>query len=113
MKLPGFTAGSTLYKTTRTYNSIGRSFVTPGNHGVLLQLPIGFCQANCDHISDPFLRSVCNLQCFDQGGGGGGAGRGGQFCRPGCGPCHRDPDSPTGRYKTCVKRNCDTYDVRC
>jgi hypothetical protein len=59
MKLPGFTADSALCKTTRTYISSSPSFITAGTHGVLPQLPIGFCQANCDHISDPFLRSVC------------------------------------------------------
>jgi hypothetical protein len=112
MNLPGFTADATLYKTNVNYKTVGSHFVTVG-HGVVPQLPIGFCQANCDHISDPFLREVCNLQCMDQGGGGGGGGGGGEFCRPACGPCHPDPDSPTGRYKTCVKRNCDTYDVRC
>jgi hypothetical protein len=113
MKLPGFTADSTLYKTPRAYNAIGRPFLAAGHPSVLPQLPIGFCQANCDRIDDPFLRSVCNIRCMDQGGGGGTGGGGGQTCRPGCGPCHHDPDSPTGRYKTCIKRNCDTYDVRC
>jgi hypothetical protein len=114
MNLPGFSADATLYKTKVNYNTTSSHFGTAGSYAVLPQLPIGFCQANCDRIQDPFLRQVCELRCFEQtGGGGGGGGGGGQFCTPGCGACHPDPDSPTGRYKTCVKRNCDTYDLRC
>src|SRR5215475_6206353 len=111
--MPGFNADAAHYKT-KGYYMAGSPIVMARSHGVLPQLPIGFCQANCDKIQDPFLRQVCEIRCFDQSGrGGGGGGGGGQSCTPGCGSCHPDPDSPTGRYKTCVKRNCDTYNLRC
>lgn len=113
MNMPGFTAEASLYKASGHYRMAGAPNDLVGSHEVLPQLPIGFCQANCDHIQDDFLRTVCNLGCLDQSDGGGVGGGGGQSCRPSCGPCHSDPDSPTGRSKTCVKRNCDDYDRSC
>ena len=112
MNMPGFKAEASLYKTSGHYRMAGTPNDLVGSRGVLPQLPIGFCQANCDAISDPFLRTVCELQCADQGGCGGGGGGGGQFCRPGCGPCRRVTGKP-GRWKTCIRRNCDDYEVRC
>src|SRR5215813_5995715 len=114
MNLPGFSADATLYKTKVNYNTTSSHFGTAGSYAVLPQLPIGFCQANCDRIQAPFLRQVCELRCFEQTGVGGGCGGGrvGQIGATGCVPCHPEPDSPGGRYKTCVKRKCDIYDLR-
>src|SRR5215510_4171728 len=75
MNLPGFSADATLYKTKVNYNTTSSHFGTAGSYAVLPQLPIGFCQANCDRIQDPFLRQVCELRCFEQTGGGGGGGQ--------------------------------------
>lgn len=112
--MPGFTAEKSIYQTSDHYRAIAN---TPNNvrssREVLPQLPIGFCQANCDRIQDSFLRSVCVLRCFDATGGGGGGDGGGPFCRPGCGRCLADPDSPTGRSRTCIRRNCDDYVRAC
>src|SRR5215831_14663281 len=114
MNLPGFTAETSLRSASGTYRSMaGHSFGSTSQ--VLPQLPIGFCQANCDRIQDPFLRTVCELQCFSQGGGGGtgGGGGGGQVCRPQCGRCLPDSDSPTGRSKLCILRNCNDVTRSC
>src|SRR5258705_9201107 len=113
MSLPGFTAETSLQLAGGTYRSVG-GMSSGLVSGVLPQLPIGFCQANCDRIIDPFLSAVCRLQCLDQGGGGpGGGGGGGQVCRPGCGRCLPDSESPTHRSKTCILRNCDDVQRAC
>jgi hypothetical protein len=115
MHMPGLTAASSLYRSSAFYRSARASGRLPGKREILPQLPIGFCMANCDRIKDDFLRSVCELMCFEQDdtGGGGGSGGGGLHCIPGCGPCVPDSESPLGGFKTCVKRNCDDYDVAC
>lgn len=114
MKMPGFTAQASLYKAGGHFRMAETQNNLIGSGEVLPQLPIGFCQANCDHIQDDFLRSVCELRCSeDQGGGGGGGGGGGQHCSPKCGPCNSDPNSPTGGFQTCIKPNCDDYDRAC
>src|SRR5262249_49320455 len=116
MNMPGLTAESSLYRSNAFYRS-ARASGAPGKRQVVPQLPIGFCMANCDRIRDDFLRSVCELNCFEQDGtgrgGGGGGGGGGQHCKPSCGPCIPDPESPLGGFKTCIKTNCDDYDVAC
>jgi hypothetical protein len=113
INMPSFTAEASLYRNSGHYRMAGIPHDLAGNGGVIPQLPIGFCMANCDHIQDDFLRSVCNLNCLDGGGGGGGGGGvGGQVCRPSCSPCRAVPGEP-GRWKTCIKRNCDDYEVRC
>jgi hypothetical protein len=96
-----------LYDDGALYRMAGIPNDLAGSRGVIPQLPIGFCMANCDRIQDDFLRSICNVRCFDQPDGSGGGG--GQLCTPGCGPCYSDPDSPTGRARTCIRRNCDDY----
>lgn len=113
MNLPGFTAETSLGLS-------GHYRATAGGFGgfanlpaVMPQLPIGFCQANCDMIQDPFMSAVCKLQCLDGGGGSGGGGGGGQVCRPACGRCLPDEDSPTGRSKLCILRNCDDVSRAC
>jgi len=96
MNIPGFTAETSLSLTNGRYRAVaGASNAWVDARGVFPQLPIGFCQANCDAISDPFLSAVCRLQCVDQGGGGGDGG-GGQSCLPRPLGCQDDPNSPTG-----------------
>lgn len=116
MNLPGFTAETSL-QAHGHYRTIGGTAGGFANAtGVVPQLPIGFCQANCDHISDDFLRTVCELNCFSGGGtgGGGGAGGGGShLCTPRCGRCLPDPDSRTGRSKFCILRNCNDVQRAC
>jgi len=47
------------------------------------------------------------INCYPMGGGGE------PFCRPTCGPCQADSDSPTGRSRFCLRRNCDDYTRPC
>jgi hypothetical protein len=115
MNMPGLTAEASLYRSSAFYR-LARASGVPAKREILPQLPIGFCMANCDRIQDDFMRSVCELRCFEQGGGsggGGGGGGGGQHCTPSCGPCVQDPESPLGGFKTCIRANCDDYDVAC
>jgi hypothetical protein len=113
MNMPGFTAEISLHPS-RVYYQATTGFHRMAYAGIVSpQLPVGFCQANCDRIGDPFMRSVCELRCLDSDGGGGGGGGGGQVCRPSCGRCLPDPDSRTGKSKLCMLRNCDTVDRAC
>jgi hypothetical protein len=108
--IPGYTAEASLYSSGQFYQAIRASGALPVSRGVLPQLPIGFCQAEC---------SPGDYQClFDcmggrDGGGDGGGGGGGEHCSPACGPCYPDPDSPMGGFRTCVDYNCNTHDRQC
>ena len=111
MNLPGFTAESALH-----LNGHYRAMAGPAANlsGVVPQLPIGFCHANCDAISDPLLSSVCKLNCMGGNGGvGGGGGPRPHLCVPQGGKCMADPDSRTGRSKLCILRNCNDVDRPC
>ncbi len=116
MNMPGFSAQAALGRTRGRYRRFGPG-ASMGHAGrVTAQLPIGFCQANCDRIQDDFMRTVCEMQCLDQGGGGGtgpGGGGGGPVCRPKCQTCRRDTSSSTGRSRSCINRDCDAYTVEC
>ncbi len=102
MNMPGFTAEASLYNTGGHYRMAGAPNHLVGSRGVLPQLPIGFCMADCDfiHRDDPFLASVCKLGCFGQqdgggtggGGGGGGGGNGsGLVCAKCKAACRKKP----------------------
>jgi hypothetical protein len=114
MNLPGFTAESALHLNGNYRAMTGPSTGFRNLRGVVPQLPIGFCQANCDAIGDPFLSSVCRLNCLgSNGAGGGGGGRRPPLCVPQCGRCLPNEDSPTGRSKFCILRNCNDVDRPC
>lgn len=121
MNLPGFTAEATVYQSSGQYRSTSVSANSEEQGGgILPQLPRQMkllqCLQGCSNAGSPdFCRDQCFWQDFgESGGGGGGNGGGGRnpVCRPSCGPC-RSVAGESGRWKTCVKRNCDTYDVRC
>ncbi len=105
MNIPRFTAEDSLYRTS------GRYQMTSSTHRV--ELNASLVQPSAAIYVDG--RFVCYgdvtgggfINCYPPGGGGS------EFCRPSCGPCHSDPDSPTGRSRTCLKRNCDDYDRPC
>jgi hypothetical protein len=115
MNMPGFSAQAALARTRGRYRRFGHGASMDSTGRVTAQLPIGFCQANCDRIQDDFMRTVCEMQCMDQGGGGTdpGGGGGGTFCRPKCQTCRRDPESSSGRSRSCINRDCDTYTLEC
>ena len=105
MNMPTFTAEASLYATGRRYRTA--SAPQWGPSGVVPQLPIGFCMANCDGIGDPLMNAVCKFGCMEGGSGGGPVGGPSDpGCRPGCGPCRN-------RRKTCINRDCDEREVRC
>ena len=111
MNMPGFTGETSLYKARGHYRAMASAATAFVVSGVLPQLPIGFCQANCDKIADPFLRGVCEIQCMEQGGDGGGGG--GHFCRPACTPCRPDARSSTGSSRLCRFSDCTIEHVEC
>jgi len=113
MNMPGFSAEASVYRTSRQYRRAGAPNALAGSRGVIPQLPIGFCMAECDFTEhDPLANMACKFGCFDDQGGGGGGGPVDQVCRPTCTPCRRVPGKP-GRWKTCITRNCDDREVRC
>lgn len=116
MNIPGLTAEASLYRTNGYSWMAGTRAAMANSREVLPQLPIGFCQANCDQIQDDFLRTVCEIRCSEQGSGGGdgvGSGHQDHLCRPGCGPCQHDPSSSSGRSRTCIKSSCDDFTRKC
>jgi hypothetical protein len=113
MNLPGFTAEASLYKSMRQYRRTGNLSAFARGRGVLPQLPIGFCMADCDfNETDPLSNAVCKFGCLDQQDGGSVGGPGNPICRPSCTRCHTVPGQP-GRWKTCIDRKCDDREVRC
>jgi hypothetical protein len=109
IKMPGFTAETSLGRLKQFHLVSSSSGDMPGSQAILPQLrSIGFCQADC--LPGDYL---CLFRCMDQGSGGGGPTPPTQHCHPSCGPCHADPDSPTGRSRLCIKANCDDYDRNC
>jgi hypothetical protein len=109
MTMPGLTAEASLCRTSGRYRTATRGRAAARVQGIIPQLmPIGFCQANCQ--PDDWL---CVMRCLEQEPGGGPGGGPQEVCRVGCGRCLPDPDSPTGRSKTCVRRDCSTVTRRC
>jgi hypothetical protein len=80
MTIPGFSAEGSLYEGHRHYRTAHLSSAVAASEGVLPQLAIGFCQANCDqqHPDHGSLDyNVCLLGCLGEGDGGGGGGTSG------------------------------------
>lgn len=117
MKMPRFTAEASLYKVREfnqsTATHCGDSSSNPADNNAVVQPQLRKTDYECVHdCLEAGGGDICNFFCtenVDDGGGGGG----GQQCRPSCGPCHADPDSPTGGFKTCVSADCETYDRQC
>lgn len=108
MRLPSYSAEKSLYKTTNAY--IGTQQHQP-IVGVIPQLmSLGTCLFNCEP-DDIFCAVRCSLDNPPIGSGGGGGG--GPLCRPQCSRCTRDPESPTGRSRVCILRNCDDVTRPC
>jgi hypothetical protein len=76
MNMPGFAGETSLYKTRGHYRAIANAV---GGRGVLPQLPIGFCMADCDAQYEwgTLDNTVCKFDCLGSGNGGGGGGGGG------------------------------------
>jgi len=109
MNMPGFTAEASLSKQGKFYR-LPATYVSD-SFGVQPQLrKTDFeCVHDCLEAGGG---DICNFFCtenVDPGGGGGG----GQQCRPSCGPCKRDPESPSGRSRFCINAKCDDFTRRC
>ena len=109
MNMPGFTAEASLSKQGKFYR-LPATYVSD-SFGVQPQLrKTDFeCVHDCLEAGGG---DICNFFCtenVDPGGGGGG----GQQCRPSCGPCKRDPESPSGRSRFCSNAKCDDFTRRC
>jgi len=109
MNMPGFTAAASLSKQGKFYR-LPATYVSD-SFGVQPQLRK--TDYECVHdCLEAGGGDICNFFCTenvdpDVGGGGG------QQCRPSCGPCKRDPDSPSGRSRLCINAKCDDYTKRC
>lgn len=117
LNMPGFTAEDSLYQTNGHYRAMGSTFnaVVVGQGVVPQAIDLLKCLGGC-HFFDS--SDFCQLLCFWEeairgGGSGGGGGGGSQTCSLGCGPCHPDPDSPTGGYKFCVRHDCSIHNIAC
>ena len=117
MNLPGYTAEASLSKQGRFYRSpatyLSDSFGVSGDGIAVVQPQLRKTDFECVHdCLEAGGGDICNFFCtenVDPGGGGGG----GQQCRPSCGPCKRDPDSPSGRSRLCINAKCDDFTRRC
>ena len=109
MKMPGYTAEASLGRAGVHWHSAA------ADHMIVVQPQLRKTDYECVHdcLEAGGPTDICNFFCTESGDEGGGGGGGGQQCRPGCGPCKRDPDSRTGRSRTCVTVDCDTYTRRC
>ena len=118
MRTPGFNAGASLYKSSRCYigrttsGALSASMVWGDSIGVV-QPQLRKTDFECVHdCLEAGGGDICNFFCtenVDPSGGGGG----GQQCRPSCGPCKRDPESPSGRSRFCINAKCDDFTRRC
>src|SRR5690349_6222437 len=98
MNMPGFTGETSLYRPKSHYRATGSaSFALTAGRGVLPQLPIGFCMAECDQQYDwgTIDNTACKFDClaggFDTGGGGGGGGGPDLSCARCLGQCAKKP----------------------
>lgn len=122
-QLPRFTAEVSLYRSSGSYRvatspvwrRAGRGGVEPQ---LKRQLDLLLCLQGCslagsgDACVDTCYRMEHIGASNDQQNPGGGGGPKDPGCRPGCGPCTRDPETRR-RVKTCVKANCDTVTRSC
>jgi hypothetical protein len=116
MKMPGFSAETSLYRTARTYGTVATSppqrGVTPGllprngGNGCLSD-----CADSCSDLVGTAQRACvanCRRKCSAGGGGGGaGGGGGGTTCPPGlsnCGGTCVDLSADTNNCGSCGQR---------
>lgn len=120
--LPGFTAVASLYRSAGSY----RLSPLPGLDGtdsavvqpqLKRQLDLLLCLQGCSLAgSNPACTDTCYRQehigASDDHNRPGSGGGNGDSCRPGCGPCRRDP-STRRRIKTCITADCDAVTRAC
>lgn len=106
MNMAGFTAEASLHKSSGHYRMAGTPNDLVGSRGVLPQLPIDLCLADCDftYHDNPFGRDFCRNVCQNMGGGGGGGPS--EPPEPRCGPCIRG-------QQRCVIPGVGSYSAPC
>jgi hypothetical protein len=123
MTIPGFSAEVSIYQSTATY--FVASFSSSAD-GVALGpvaklIPQMIAQSdywNCvaEHVEAGFPMGMSGgFYCRGEEGdprSGSAPDLPDLQCQPGCTPCRRVAGK-SGRWKTCTKRNCDDYEVRC
>lgn len=103
MNLPGFTAEASVYQAVQPYRT--RSSHDPAGLSNSVQAALAI------YVDGRF---ICNGEVNEFGFiNCGPIGGGGQVCRPACGRCLPDSESPTGRSKLCILRNCDDVQRAC
>jgi len=107
MRTPGFTATTTLDTAASRYGAAA----TGGNAGVNLLRPAAAIYMDGRFVCYGEVTPNGFINCYPSGGGGGGGGS--PRCRPACGRCQADSDSPTGRSRFCIRANCDDYTRPC
>ncbi len=105
MRTPGFTATTTLATGAGRYRAAATSGGASGN----LLRPAAAIYMDGRFVCYGEVTPNGFINCYPGGGGGGGGGG----CRPACGRCQADSDSPTGRSRFCIRANCDDYTRPC
>ena len=121
MSMPSFTAEASLYTTSERYRCAGFSRVDRiaigQTAGILPQLiaTSEYWRCVAEHNEAGFPSDLSDFFCRGEEGdprGGGGPSPPADVCPPSCTTC-RPVTGRSGRWKTCVKRDCETYEVRC
>lgn len=119
MRAPVFTAELSLYKSRGRYRAMAGPPNTSidGQRAVPQAMALMKCLEGCHafNVADP---AACQDECFwgdfaGGGSGGSGGGGGGQSCTPSCSLCQRDPNSPTGGTRICLRSDCRTVESTC
>lgn len=117
INMPGFTAEGSVYKTRGHYRlATGRAggIVAPVGRGLLPQLRQIDWECAHDCLEAGADMGICGFFCEERGEEGEGGGIPEPVCRPQCSlRCGPSSEGLPGRWKTCIKRNCDDYEVRC
>lgn len=115
MNMPGFTAEVSVYKTRGHYRrATGQpgGIFTPVGRGLFPQLRKIDWECAHDCLEAGGNMGICGFFCEERGEEGGG-GLPEPVCRPSCSSCGPSSEGLPGRWKTCIKRNCDEHEVRC
>ena len=113
--MPGYTAEKSVYKARGRYRSPagGAGPVPPMSNALLPQLRKIDWECASDCLGAGGDMGICSFFCEEQGDGGGG-GIPEPTCRPECSSmCGPSSEGLTGLWKTCIRADCETYEVRC
>ena len=101
INMPGFTAEASLYRTIERYQLA--STTQRAEFKASMVQPSAAIYEDGRFVCYGEVTERGYINCYPPGGGGE------IFCRPRCEPCRSDPESRTGRSRTCIDRNCDEF----